>query len=267
MSLLAENSHISGIILAGGRSERFSGLTGVPKAAALLAGYPLLLTVAASLVKNGATRVIILSGDNHAEICAALGIAAPKVSCAALDIEWRDQSPTTTPLEIRQTAGNLGTGGRLLTLRREDFGDVALLAYADIVTDAPLGKLIDARATANVCMSILAVNPVSPWGELQIEGDKVVSFTEKALNQNRWINAGIFAVTYLVQKYIKGNEEMLERQPMDRLLNDQQVVATKHIGFWRGIDTAKDRRMAETDDEVNAINRRSWKKMTVRQRL
>lgn len=253
----------TGIILAGGRSERFSGITGTPKAVAVVAGYPLLLNVSALLTRGGVSRIIILSGDNHFEICTTLGIAASKVTHAKLEIEWIDRPASTVNLEIRQTPVELGTGGRLLTLDKADFGDAALLAYSDIITDAPLEKLFESRESHDVCMSILAVNPVMPWGELQMQDDYLTSFKEKCIDKKRWINAGIFAVSEKVLEYIHRPDEMLEQQPIERMIADRQITALRHNGIWHGIDTTKDKRIVDNGEVATKGNWRCWKKMTI----
>lgn len=256
-------NEVAGIILAGGKSVRYTSQTGIPKALAPIAGHPLLLHVCAALVRGGATRIIVLSGDNHNDICDALDLARSPVARGEVRIGAQGRSTSNVPLEVRRTGSELGTGGRLLSLSKEDFGDAALLSYADIVTDAPLDQLIGKRQTHGTCLSMLSVNPVMPWGVVELQDDLVSSFKEKEINNELWVNAGVFCVSSGILEYIHDEMEMLEEEPMQRMLAAEQVVALRHQGQWSGINTPKDHQIVEDGVAAGSDHWRQWGRITV----
>jgi len=97
-----------------------------------------------------------------------------------------------------------------------------------------------------------------PWGELSLQNGYVTAFKEKGLDSNRWINAGIFAISANVLDYIQGRDEMLEQQPVERMITNPQVVAPQHKGSWQGTDTIKERRIVEAS-AAKGLPR--WQKM------
>ncbi|QEE35277.1 hypothetical protein FTO60_05850 [Octadecabacter sp. SW4] len=218
-----------GIILAGGDSLRFAGATGLHKSLAPIADAPLILHVAAMLVRGGAGAITVLTGAAHAAICAGLGTG---------QLQVRGHAPTH--ITLRQSAPDLGTAGRLATLPAAMLGEGALLAYTDVLSDAPLADLLALRRSRQAALAMLAVQPDMPWGIARLQGDKITDFTEKPPLDRGWVNGGIFAVSAAILPHIHAPHEMLEREPMARLIAAEQAVALRHRGIWRAVDTTKD---------------------------
>jgi glucose-1-phosphate cytidylyltransferase len=101
------------------------------------------------------------------------------------------------------------------------------------------------------------VRPRSPFGELLVNGNHVVRFLEKPASGDAWINAGYFVMTPAIFRYLKGDDTVLERQPLERLATDGQLAVFKHDGYWQCMDTYRD--MVLLNEEW-AAGRAPWKR-------
>ncbi len=87
-----------------------------------------------------------------------------------------------------------------------------------------------------------SVQPEGRYGAMTIEGDNVTSFVEKPKGDGSWINGGFFVCQPEVLDYIDNDNQMFEREPMEKLANDHKMVTYKHRGFWHAMDTLRDNR-------------------------
>ncbi len=225
----------AGIILAGGHSERFGGLDAPPKPLVKIDGAPMVLHVADGLARGGARRIIVLTGARHEAIRLGLGLIG---NHGVLSVG----NGCGIPFELRYSGENNGTAGRLLAIEPEEFGSAALLTYTDVISDAPLASLLSLRDRYGSTLSMLTVNPRAPWGVVDAQDEVVVGFEEKPLEHSKWINGGIFAVTADVLEAIASATEMLEAEPMQRLIAARKVTALRYSGAWSAVDTPKDLR-------------------------
>ena len=91
-----------------------------------------------------------------------------------------------------------------------------------------------------------AVRPAARFGELELDGSKVTSFQEKPQLHNGWINGGYFVVEPGFFELIKGDEVMLEREPLEAATRAGELMAFKHDGFWHCMDTKRDHELLES---------------------
>ena len=89
--------------------------------------------------------------------------------------------------------------------------------------------------------TVTAVQPPARFGNLEIEDDRVVEFTQKLRERETWINGGFFVFEPGVLDYLPGDDEPLEQSPLANLARDGQLFAYKHPGFWHPMDTVRDR--------------------------
>jgi glucose-1-phosphate cytidylyltransferase len=89
------------------------------------------------------------------------------------------------------------------------------------------------------------VRPPARFGGINIEGDLVAHFEEKPQIGEGWINGGFFVLEPGVADYIEGDETVFEREPLERLADEGQLVAYRHDGFWQCMDTLRDLRLLE----------------------
>jgi glucose-1-phosphate cytidylyltransferase len=136
------------------------------------------------------------------------------------------------------------TGSRIAQAMRKYLGgaDNFAVTYGDGLTDANLTEEFQHHLTQNKIGTVLGVNPPSRFGEIKVEGDRVVEFAEKPDLAEHWINGGYFFFRRNFSKYLSENEDcVLERDPLVKLARDGQLNVHRHLGFWASMDTQRDR--------------------------
>jgi glucose-1-phosphate cytidylyltransferase len=89
--------------------------------------------------------------------------------------------------------------------------------------------------------TLTGVQPPGRFGAIQLEGDVVQSFQEKPQGDGSWINGGFFVLDPSVIDYIEDDSSIWERQPLEKLAADKQLGIYRHHGFWRPMDTLRDK--------------------------
>jgi glucose-1-phosphate cytidylyltransferase len=150
------------------------------------------------------------------------------------------------------------TAGRLKRvlpyIQDEDF----LLTYGDGVADVNINEVIDFHKSKGKICTMTAIQAGSRFGVLRTdENDNITKFEEKPQDEGSWINGGFFVINSKIKNYLHCNAdfEMWERQPMEDLAKDNQIVAYKHKGFWKCMDTLRDKETLEEMWQNNPL----WK--------
>jgi glucose-1-phosphate cytidylyltransferase len=135
------------------------------------------------------------------------------------------------------------TGGRVGRVKRyvED-DDHFLMTYGDGLSDIDIGALIDFHKSHGRIATVTGVRPPGRFGELDIDGDGLVSgFNEKPQVSGGFISGGFFVFSKRIFDYLSEAEELvLEQEPMRALVADRQLAVFKHQGFWHPMDTYRD---------------------------
>jgi glucose-1-phosphate cytidylyltransferase len=150
------------------------------------------------------------------------------------------------------------TGGRVKRLAPWLGDGPFMLTYGDGVSDVNLGRLLRFHRSHGKLATVTAVRPPARFGGLVFEGDLVTEFTEKPQVGEGWINGGFFVCEPGVLDYIDTDETFLEREPLERLAKDGQLVAHRHEGFWQCMDTVRDLRLLETLWETGRAPWKTW---------
>jgi glucose-1-phosphate cytidylyltransferase len=143
------------------------------------------------------------------------------------------------------TGGETQTGGRLLRLRSWVEEGTFMMTYGDGLADVDLRGLVAFHRAHGKLATVTAVRPPARFGGLVFEGDRVVEFTEKPQAGEGWINGGFFVLEPAALDYIAGDETIWERQPLEKLALDGQLMAFRHEGFWQAMDTLREKRLLE----------------------
>ncbi|MBI3073167.1 MAG: glucose-1-phosphate cytidylyltransferase [Deltaproteobacteria bacterium] len=135
------------------------------------------------------------------------------------------------------------TGGRLRRLRSWLADEQTfMMTYGDGVADVNIEKLVQFHNSHGKLATVTAVPPPARFGSINFEGNRVAHFVEKPQVGDGWINGGFFVLDRRVLDFIEGDETLWERQPLERLAEDGQLMAYKHEGFWQPMDTLRDKR-------------------------
>ena len=214
------------VILAGGLGTRLAEYTDkIPKPMVYVGEKPIL-----SHIMN------YYQSYGHDEFIVASGYKGEIIS------EYYKNSKEFKNLKIIDTGKDTMKGGRLLRLKsyfekEEDF----FMTYGDGLCSLNLDSLEKFHLNHKKIATVTAVHPPVRFGELEITGDDVVEFEEKSQVKAGWINGGFFALNYKIFDYIKSDQILFEKEPMKNLLNDKNLKAYKHNGFWKCMDTLRDK--------------------------
>ena len=138
------------------------------------------------------------------------------------------------------------TGGRVKRIQKYVGEQPFMLTYGDGVGDVDLRRLVDFHQSHGKLATITSVQPDGRFGSLQLaDGDVVEAFQEKPQGDGGWINGGFFVLQPQVFDYIDGDATVFEREPLENLARDRQLVAHKHVGFWKPMDTLRDKEQLE----------------------
>ena len=150
------------------------------------------------------------------------------------------------------------TGGRLLRLKKILKNEQTfMLTYGDGVSDIDLTKLLQFHKSHGKIATVTAVRPPVRFGELIINNNIVEEFAEKPQAGKGWINGGFFVFNKEIFDYIENDSIMLEREPLENLSKNGELMAYKHEGFWQCMDTVREKEILE---KLWSSNNASWLK-------
>jgi glucose-1-phosphate cytidylyltransferase len=144
-------------------------------------------------------------------------------------------------VELIDTGQDTLTGGRIKRLAPHLGNQTFMLTWGDGVSDADRAKLLEFHRSHGRVATLTAVRPAARFGHLEFDGDRVVKFTEKPQTAEGWINGAFFVLEPSVFDYIDGDHIQWEREPLERLAGDGQLMAYRHEGFWQCMDTLRDK--------------------------
>ena len=251
------------VILAGGLGTRLSEETTIkPKPMVEIGGMPILWHIMKIYSFYGFNDFIICLGYKGYSIKEFFSNYFLHRSDVHIDLKDNSMSylnSTAEPWNITMvdTGSNTMTGGRIKRVSNYVGNDSFLLTYGDGLSDVNISKLADFHLTHKKLCTITAVQPSGRFGSLEIDSQlQVTSFLEKPQGDGAWINGGFMVCAPGIFDYIKDDSTVWEREPLERLASDQQLVAFKHDGFWKPMDTLRDK--MELEDDL-LKNRAAWK--------
>ncbi len=240
------------VILAGGRGTRLAEETEVrPKPMVEIGGKPILWHIMKIYASYGHKEFYIACGYkgefikeyfrnffiHNSDYIVNLGTGAVDI-VSNNGIDWQ--------VAVIDTGLETMTGGRIRRLQQYLDGDSFLATYGDGVANVDLGALVDFHSAHGKLATITAVRPAARFGGLVVEGDSVREFTEKPQTGEGWINGGFFVFEAGVFDYLDGDDSILEREPLERLALDGQLMAYRHDGFWQPMDTLREKVLLES---------------------
>jgi glucose-1-phosphate cytidylyltransferase len=138
------------------------------------------------------------------------------------------------------------TGGRIKRVQKYIKNERFMLTYGDGVSNINIHELLSFHLKSNKLITMTSVQPEGRWGSLVInKNNEVTNFQEKLNGDGQWINGGFFVCEPEVINYIDNDTTVFEREPLERLANEKQLITYKHLDFWKPMDTARDKRQLE----------------------
>jgi glucose-1-phosphate cytidylyltransferase len=135
------------------------------------------------------------------------------------------------------------TGGRLKRILPFIEEDTFLLTYGDGLINSDINQSIAFHQQHHRIVTITAVQPAGRFGDLEIKGDLVNAFNEKAEKQTGFINGGFFVMNKRIGNYLADDTVVLEQEPLNRLAAEGQIAAYQHTGFWQCMDTFREQQL------------------------
>jgi glucose-1-phosphate cytidylyltransferase len=240
------------LILAGGYGTRISEESDFkPKPMVEIGGKPILWHIMKIYSHYGYNEFIILLGYKGYYIKEYFANYFLHQSDVTIDLksgEMQIHKNSSEPWKVTllDTGLDTMTGGRVKRARKYVGDETFMLTYGDGVGDVNIKKLADFHKSHNGYITVTSVQPDGRFGALDIgENNEVKAFIEKPKGDGGWISAGFFVCEPEVFDYIEGDETIFEREPLQRLAKDKQLYTYKHTGFWRPMDTLRDKRELE----------------------
>ncbi len=238
------------VILCGGLGTRLAEETTVkPKPMVEIGGRPILWHIMKIYEKYGYTDFVLALGykgevikDYFLNYHARLSDLTAYLATGK--VEFSNPTAEDWTVSMVDTGQRTMTGGRLLRLQEVLKGDDGpiLVTYGDGVADIDLGALLEFHKAHGKVATVTAVRPAARFGGLQLsENGRVECFQEKPQTGEGWINGGFFVFEKEIFDYLEDDLTILEREPMERLSRDGQLMAYQHEGYWQCMDTIRDR--------------------------
>jgi glucose-1-phosphate cytidylyltransferase len=240
------------VILAGGLGTRISEETHLkPKPMIEIGGKPILWHIMKIYSAYGLNDFVICCGYKGyiiKEYFANYFLHMADVTFDMQKNQMKVHQCNAEPWKVTlvDTGENTQTGGRLKRVSDYVKDDEAFcFTYGDGVSDIDITKLIAFHKTQNVIATLTAAAPPGRFGALDIVGNKVISFREKPKSDGMMINAGFFVLSPKVFNYIDNDETVWELAPLMSLAKNGNLAAFHHHGFWRPMDTLRDKNYLE----------------------
>lgn len=149
------------------------------------------------------------------------------------------------------------TGGRIKKIQEYVGNETFMLTYGDGVADVNINDLVRYHKKHGKMVTVTASQPSARFGSMTIDDTShVIGFKEKPKGDNAWVNAGFFVIEPGFFKYLKDDTTILEREPLEKVAEENHLVAYKHTGFWQPMDTLRDKIFLE---ELWQSGKAPWK--------
>jgi len=245
------------LILAGGRGSRLSEETKiVPKPMIYLDQEPILMHIMHFYKSQGFNEFIILCGYKKEIIYSFFtNMQQFKIN---LNIESRIEKQIENfdfDVTLLDTGIDSTTAERIYMAKsyvKSEF----MLTYGDGLSDINLTKLIKFHRTNKKIATVSAVHPPARFGTLNIRKNFVTDFQEKQDNLNSWINGGFFVLNKNIFNYFTNIKLSFEESVLTELARDRELSAFKHFGFWKPMDTLREK---EEIQELIKTGKTPWK--------
>ena len=251
-------------ILAGGKGTRLAEETEVkPKPMITIGGRPILWHILKHYAHYGHKNFYIALGYkgevikrymvDHTSLQGNLTVDLGKGSVhhevnGMHDLDW--------VVHLVETGDETQTGGRIKRLAPHIGNETFMLTWGDGVSNVNLDQLIEFHRSHGKLATITAVRPPARYGRLDLEGHRVAHFAEKPQLSEGWINGAFFVLEPQVFDYIDGDSTTWEKEPLERLAREGQLMAYRHNSFWQCMDTLREKHILE---EFWASGNAPWK--------
>ncbi len=234
-------------ILAGGVGSRLSEETIVkPKPMVEIGGRPILWHIMMYYASYGLNEFVIALGYKGeyikrfmADYCSLASDL--RVSLKDGCVKPHNGHSQNWVVDLIDTGQQTNTGGRIKRLKPYMGNETFMLTWGDGVSTIDLERLLAFHRSHGRLATVSAVRPPARFGRIELDGERVMRFDEKPLTGEAWINGAFFVLEPGVFDYIEDDMTQFEREPMEQLARDGELMAYRHEGFWQCMDTLRDK--------------------------
>lgn len=253
------------VILAGGLGTRLSEETILkPKPMVEIGGMPILWHIMKIYSAHGFNDFIVCLGYKGYVVKEYFANYFLHKSDVTIDlsnnsIKVHDSQAEPWKITLVDTGNDTMTGGRIKRVKDHVGNEPFMLTYGDGVSDVNITELVKFHNQNKKLCTVTAVQPSGRFGALNLSEDQTVdSFLEKPKGDGAWINGGFFVCEPQVFDYIKGDATIFEKEPMENIAANGEMKAFNHIGFWKPMDTLRDKHELEEDWTNNKAKWKTW---------
>jgi glucose-1-phosphate cytidylyltransferase len=239
-------------ILAGGHGTRLAEETEIkPKPMVEIGGKPILWHIMMIYAHQGYRDFVVALGYKGEVIkrymldyCTLCGNLT--VNLGNGDVKLHDGNRLDWTVELIDTGLHTQTGGRIKRLAPYVGNETFMVTWGDGVADIDIERLLAFHRSHGKLATLTAVRPPARYGHLNLDGDTVSEFSEKPQIGEGWINGAFFVLEPKVFDYIAADDTQWEKEPLENLARDGQLMAYKHTSFWQCMDTLREKHILET---------------------
>lgn len=162
------------------------------------------------------------------------------------EVKVHDSYKADWKVDLIDTGIDTLTGGRIKRLKPYLANKTFMLTWGDGVSDVNLHELLRFHKWHGKLATLTAVRPTARFGHLNLDGDMIVEFSEKPQTSEGWINGAFFVLEPEIFDYIEGDMTQWEKEPLEQLAKDGQLMAYRHNSFWQCMDTLRDKVLLES---------------------
>jgi glucose-1-phosphate cytidylyltransferase len=252
-------------ILAGGVGSRLSEETQVkPKPMVEIGGRPILWHILKHYAAYGHNDFFIALGYKgeyikkyFVDFCSLESDLTVKLGSGEV-VRHHNEHPDWN-VDLIDTGVSTLTGGRIKRLAPRIGNEPFMLTWGDGVSDVNLDKLLAFHKSHGKLATVTSVRPTARFGHMTFDGDRVLEFSEKPQAAEGWINGAFFVLQPEIFDYIAGDETQWEKEPMERLAKEGELMAYRHEGFWQCMDTLRDKALLESLWQHDGAPWKTWK--------
>ncbi len=240
------------VILAGGLGTRLAEETVVrPKPMVEIGGHPILWHIMNIYAAHGYKDFLVACGYKSEHIKDYFLNYRARRSDISVDlrnghVEIENGRGPDWRVTLVETGLNTQTGGRIKRCQPWLAHETFMVTYGDGVGNIDISRLVDFHQAHGKLATLTAVRPPARFGGLTCEGDRIACFSEKPQVGEGWINGGFMVFEPAALEYVGGDRDSLEREPVERLAADGQLMAYRHEGFWQPMDTLREKELLES---------------------
>ena len=259
------DNYMKAVILAGGLGTRISEESKFkPKPMVELGGIPIMLHIMKLFSHYGVNEFIICAGYKQHVIKEYFADYFLHMSDVTFDFtngknELQIHNTNSQPWKVTvvDTGLNTMTGGRVKRVKKYIGEEPFFLTYGDGVSDVNIDELLKFHKSHGKMVTMSAYNSGQRFGVLDIDKDGVIrEFREKTQGDGNMINIGYMVCQPEFIDYISGDDDVLEKKPLETVAKEGQLMAYKHEGFWQCMDTVREK---ETLEKMWVKNEAPWK--------